>query len=389
MRILWQSATPCCNSGYGKQSRGLITRLTSAGHTVTVATKHPSFGLYTWDGVNIVPGQDIAYLCEFMKAYRYDLAFTLWDIWMLSDKRKFPKDRWAAYVPIDTDGISKQLLNVVKETRWPVAMSKHGMKAMQDAGLSPMYGPHGVDMTALRPDADARAAFRADFGWDDETFVVGSVGLNYRDDRKGFIPLMQAFKVFHERHPKSRLYLHTDAGLKGGDAIPFHKVATALGIGEWVAWPNQMSYALNLIDEDWLRSVYNGMDVYCSPTRGEGFGICTIDAQACGVPVIISNNTTGPELCKTGWLIDVAERDVRWLANDAFRHEPQMDAVLEQLETAYQERETMGQPHIRQYIRSRVLDYDWPAVWETYWRQIFERIERELPERKSTVANTP
>jgi glycosyltransferase involved in cell wall biosynthesis len=380
MKILWQSASPACNSGYGKVSRELIRRLKAAGHTITVATKHPSFGRHTWEGTDILPGQDVGYLCDFMKAYKYDLSFTLWDIWMLADKRKFPKDRWAAYVPIDTNALSVQLGNVLKETRWQVAMSRHGERAMTDAGLAPMYGPHGVDMTTLRPDAEARATFRKDFGWDDETFVIGSVGLNYRDDRKGFIPLMQAFKVFHERHPKSRLYLHTDAGTKGGDAIPFARIANSLGIGAWVAWPDQMSYYLNLIGEDWLRAAYNGMDVFALPTRGEGFGIPAIDAQACGVPVILTNNTTGPELCETGWLIDVAERDLRWLTNDAWRHEPQMDAVLDALETAHTAWRSNLWPEMKAQARERVLGYDWANVWAMYFEPIFARIEHELGE---------
>lgn len=380
MKILWQSASPCCNSGYGKISRELISRLLADGHTVTVATKHPTFGRHTWNGVDILPGQDIGYLCDFMKAYQYDLAFTLWDIWMLADKRKFPKDKWAAYVPCDTNALSTKLHKVLKETRWQIAMSKHGFKAMKDAGLDPLYGPHGVDMKTLRPDAEARKTFRADFGWTDDTFVIGSVGLNYRDDRKGFIPLMQAFKVFHERHPQSRLYLHTDAGMKGGDAIPFAEIASALGIGEWVAWPNPMAYHLNLIDEDWLRSVYSGMDVFCLPTRGEGFGIPAVDAQACGVPVILTNNTTGPELCKTGWLIDVYDRDLRWLQNNAWRNEPQSDAILDKIEKAWNAW-VLGVNNAID-IRSRILEYDWDTVWPTYWKPLFDRIFGEIENKQ-------
>jgi len=379
MRILWQSASPLCNSGYGKIGREVITRLKAAGHTVTVATKHPHFGNYDWDGTTIMPGQDIAYLNEFMKRGKYDYVFTLWDIWMLADKLKFPKAKWVAYVPIDTNEISKKLLAVVKEAGTPVAMSKHGLRAMEASGLKPVYAPHGVDMSTLRPDAEARQAFRDGFGWDDETFVIGSVGLNYRDDRKGFIPLMQAFKAFHERHPKSRLYIHTDAGLKGGDTIPFARIAMSLGIGDAVAWPDQMSYYLNLIDEDWLRAIYNGMDVFCLPTRGEGFGIPTIDAQACGTPVIVTNNTTGPELCKSGWLIAVYERDLRWLQNDAWRYEPQPDAVLDDLEEAYCAWQgTWGWADMKDAAREGVLEYDWPHVWDTYWAPLFASLEEKL-----------
>lgn len=357
----------------------MIGRLKSRGHEITVVTKHPQFGNDEWQGTAIMPGQDMGYVNELLEKGRYDYVFTLWDIWLLSDKRKFPKDKWVAYVPIDSDQISARLYGVVKETGVQIAMSKHGLGAMRDAGLEPVYAPHAVDMSTLRPDEAARAAFRSGFGWGDETFVIGSVGLNYRDDRKGFIPLMQAFKAFHDRHPDSRLYLHTDNGKKGGDTVPFYVIARSLGIAEWVAWPDQAAYYLNLIDEDWLRAVYNGMDAFCLPTRGEGFGIPTVDAQSCGVPVIVSNNTSGPELCKTGWLIDVYERDLRWMMTDAWRHEPQCDAVLERLEEAYAEwRDGDAWRAKKAQARERIAEYDWSAVWDKYWEPLWKMLEDRL-----------
>jgi glycosyltransferase involved in cell wall biosynthesis len=331
-----------------------------------------------WEGIEVFHGQDVAYINELMEARRIDYIITLWDIWLLANKKKFPKAKWVAYVPTDTNDLSTVLADVLKDTGVQLAMSKHGLESMRRAGFEPLYVPHGVDMTTLRPDAGARKEFRDSFGWDDETFVVGSVGLNYRDDRKGFIPLMQAFKTFHERHPQSRLYIHTDAGMKGGDALPFAEIARAYGISEFVAWPHQMSLGLGLIDEDWLRSVYNGMDVFCLPTRGEGFGICTVDAQACGVPVIVSDNTTGPELCKTGWLIDVDEDDLRWMPNGAWRYEPRASAVLARLEEAHDAWRDPDWAEFKEQARARILEYDWSAVWPKYYAPVFKMLGERL-----------
>jgi glycosyltransferase involved in cell wall biosynthesis len=324
-------------------------------------------------------GQDMAYLNELIDQRAIDYIITLWDIWLLDGKRKFPKDKWVAYVPTDTNEMSKVLATVVKETGLQLAMSKHGLASMRRAGFEPLYVPHGVDMEMLRPDEAGRAAFRKHFGWDDDTFVIGSVGLNYRDDRKGFIPLMHAFREFHERHPKSRLYIHTNAGLKGEDTIPFSRIANDFGIGEWVGWPHQMSLNMGLIDEDWLRSIYNGFDVFCLPTRGEGFGIPTVDAQACGIPVIVSNNTTGPELCKAGWLIDVDDDDLRWLMNGAWRYEPRMSAVLARLEESYDLwQDKAAWAYLKNQARRGVAEYDWPVVWDKYWRPVLRVLEERL-----------
>ena len=387
MNILWHSTSPACNSGYGKVSRELLRRLKAAGHSLTIATKHPSFGSLQWEGIDVFNGQDIAYLIELMGQRDIDYVFTLWDIWVLSGKRHFPKDKWVAYVPTDTNDLSTVLAEVLADTGVQIAMSKHGLSSMRRGGFAPLYAPHGVDMATLYPDPEGRREFRESFGWGEDMFVIGTVGLNYRDDRKGFIPLMQAFKAFHARHPQSRLYIHTDAGLKGGDTIPFAKIATAFGIGEAVAWPHQMSYAMSMIGEDWLRSIYNGMDVFCLPTRGEGFGIPTIDAQACNVPVIVSDNTTGPELCRTGWLIEKDEDDLRWLPNGAWRYEPRASAVLAKLEEAYDAWRSPGWEAFKALARPGVAEYGWDVVWGKHFAPAFRLLEDMLTERKAKEAH--
>lgn len=379
MYLLWYSASPQCNSGYGKIGREVCRRLKAAGHRVDIVTKHPQYGLGEWEGSRIFPGLDIAYINQFIKEQGVDYIISLFDIWLLDGKRKPPKEKWIAYVPTDTNDLSGKLAGVCREAGWLLAMSRYGMRSLRRAGFDPLYTPHGIDTAELRPDAEGREAFRRSFGWTDENFVIGSVGLNYRDDRKGFIPLMQAFQTFHERHPEARLYIHTDAGAKGGDTIPFVRIANALGIGDVTAWPDQMSYQFNLIDEGWLRSVYNGMDVFCLPTRGEGFGIPAVDAQSCGVPVILSNNTTGPELCKSGWLIDTDDDDLRWLPNDAWRNEPRASAVLAKMEEAYSAWRTWPTWLLmKEAARTAALEYDWGRVWSEFWRPALGRIDERF-----------
>ena len=45
-----------------------------------------------------------------------------------------------------------------------------------------------------------------------------------------------------------------------------------------------------------MANLYNCMDVFVLPTAGEGFGIPTVEAMACGVPICVTNYTTGYEL---------------------------------------------------------------------------------------------
>ena len=54
---------------------------------------------------------------------------------------------------------------------------------------------------------------------------------------------------------------------------------------------------------DTMVAWYNSCDVLSNAGYGEGFGLPAIEAQACGVPVILSDGSTGPELVGPGWLV--------------------------------------------------------------------------------------
>jgi len=380
MRILWHSASPIAPTGYGIVTKEVTKRLRDAGHFVRIGTKHEDHGWYEWNGFEVFEGTDTYFINQMIEDEGFDYIITLWDIWLLHGKRQYPKEKWVAYIPIDTEWISKALAEVCVNTGTQIAMSKHGERELKSIGLNPHYVPHGVDTNVFKPKPEGRAAFRAELGLADDCFVIGSVGLNYGDDRKGFVPLMRAFKEFHTRHPKSVLYLHSLANERDArrNNINYHKIALNLGIDEALIWPPQLDYVLNRIDADWLADIYSGFDVFCLPTKGEGFGVPLIEAQACGVPIITTRTTTGPELCKTGWLIDVTDDDKRWLPNETWRYEPRPSAILKTLEGAYALWQTGDYEQIRGNAWAGVQEYSWGDVWEKSWLPVFKELEGRL-----------
>jgi len=57
--------------------------------------------------------------------------------------------------------------------------------------------------------------------------------------------------------------------------------------------------------EDDLAAIYNMADLFCLPSLYEGFGIPALEAMACGVPVIVSNVSSLPEIVgDAGQLVD-------------------------------------------------------------------------------------
>jgi len=58
---------------------------------------------------------------------------------------------------------------------------------------------------------------------------------------------------------------------------------------------DRIIFAGPIKDED-LPALYNGADLFVFPSLHEGFGLPPLEAMACGVPVLVSNSASLPEV---------------------------------------------------------------------------------------------
>ncbi len=67
--------------------------------------------------------------------------------------------------------------------------------------------------------------------------------------------------------------------------------------------------AIDTLEE--LAEIYSSADVFINPSQEETFGMTTIEAMACGIPVIVNNATALPEVItpETGYAIDINDID--------------------------------------------------------------------------------
>jgi glycosyltransferase involved in cell wall biosynthesis len=179
-------------------------------------------------------------------------------------------------------------------------------------------------------------------------------------NRKAFGENLLAFSIFAKMHDDVVLYLHTDY-LGGLGGINLSQLITSCGIADdKVVWVDPYLYKTG-IDQKRLASIYTAMDVLLATSYGEGFGIPTIEAQACGTPVIVSEFAASTELVGDGWLI---EGQPLWDAHQmAWFNIPNVPKIVEALEDAYQRGQGRSQKAI-DFAKA----YNADVVFDKYWK---------------------
>jgi glycosyltransferase involved in cell wall biosynthesis len=378
MKILWHSNAGWAGSGYGQQTAQVVPRLQAAGHEVAVSAFHGlQSGVLEWHGVRHYP--------QGFQPYGYDtliphsehwfagepgLIITLIDVWVLPTE-KMKGRPCACWTPVDGNPPAPRVVKALKDSgARPIAMSRYGEQALQNAGLDPLYVPHAIDTSLFAP--MDRDEIRKGFGWQDK-FVVGMVAANIGCSlpRKGWSAAFQAFAEFAKKHDDAILMCHTDLhGAANGVNLP--NLAKACGIDM-----NQIEFAepypyRNGYPIEYMPHLYNGFDVLLNPSLGEGFGIPLIEAQACGTPVIATDWTAMTELAQIGWLVD---GEKIWNDQETWWKLPHVSSIVQALEDSYDQA-----PRMRNAAREFALQYDADTVFSRYWEPALAELEKSLPE---------
>jgi len=204
--------------------------------------------------------------------------------------------KFACIIPYDGEPSIPAWQRQLDNIEYGIAMSRYGQQGLlKDFNKETTYIPHGVDTGLFKPILNPK------YGKLDkpDAFVVGCVARNQH--RKNIPRLIKGFAQFVKRNNLSpdqvKLMLHMDWNDSMGWKFP--EFAEQYDIKEYLMPP--MMGVLDrgeALDEVGMANLYNCMDVFVLPTAGEGFGIPTLEAMSCGVPICVTNYTTGYELVK-------------------------------------------------------------------------------------------
>lgn len=152
---------------------------------------------------------------------------------------------------------------------------------------------YGLDAPPV--DAGACRRARAELGYDDHQPVIGMFGRLIH--QKGVDVLLDAWPAVLQAHPDARLLI---VGA-GPDRSALEAQATKLGIKQSARFTGWVEGAARLMP---------ACDAITVPSRWEGFGLVTLEAMGCKLPVIASRTSALPEIVaheETGLLVPPGE----------------------------------------------------------------------------------
>jgi FkbM family methyltransferase len=395
VKILWHSVAPWAPTGYGQQTGQATPRIAAMGHDVALSIYYGHQGSeIRWRGLRCLPPYSSNYGIDMLmqhalhhfeaeddpglaEAGSRGLIVLLGDAWtfevpMLSQMAA------ACWVPIDhltLPDVTRRWFDVMGAV--PIAMSRFGERCLVDAGFHPRYVPHGIETSIFKPGDQAEARELA--GVPADAFAVGMVANNVGRDgsRKAFTEQIAAFAELRAKHSDAFFVLHTDVDQPIGVRLRAFLERT-LPKGSYT-FTDPYAYRKGLPPEGVAR-IYRTLDVLSNCSYGEGFGVPIIEAQACGVPVIVTDSTSMPELCGSGWR---AGYERVWHdSQGGWTSVPRIGDIAEAMELAYDQ---ARDPVRKLEAEVFAAQYDADAIAELHWRPVLADFAQALEDRRRDV----
>lgn len=394
MRIGWTSNAPWAPTGYGTQTNEIVPRLAADGHKVAIMANYGFAGsTMEWRPGIPVMGQGLdaysndltpAQIGNWINQTTEDgagLGISLYDVWVYKSPQ-WDEIPMASWTPVDHSVVPEEVkawFNRKGAGKWAIAMSRFGERELLDAGLERdrlFYAPHSIPLDIFKP---TPSNIRADLNIpaDAHLTICPQANKGVTPIRKAWPELLLAWSRFAQKHTDAYLYLHTEMfGLANGTKLERLLKAVNAPMDRVRAVP-QFAYRQGL-DQGVLAKCYTAADVLLQPSKGEGFGIPTIESQACGTPVIVTNWTAMPELVGAGWKVggqpEWDELQTGWWMT------PNVDEIEDALEQSYALKgDTEKAKAASEAAVAFASNYSTEKVYAEHWRPILKQIESEIP----------
>ncbi len=364
LKILWVSESSVLGTGFSNYTNEILRRLHETDEYEIaemgsyVSAQDPRLESIPWKHFAVLPDvvngkpdpqQDQIYRTKntnqfgewkfdsVIAEFKPDIVVDNRDWWMaeFEERSKF-KDNfvWILLVPVDGHPQKWEWIASYERAHKVLTYSKYGKKVLeqQSGGKIKVWGvpSPGADLDVFKP--MDKEKIRDKYCIKPELKIIGTVMRNQA--RKQYPSLIQAFRYYHDHYPKdfknTVLHIHTSIPDVGWDieeslirtgmlrhVIFTYKCDACDHV--FVSWfmskkenkfmgrcekcgemkahtPNTQSF----LDRKQLAEIYNLFDVYVQFSISEGFGMPIVEAKACGVPIMCTDNTAMSEQARNG-----------------------------------------------------------------------------------------
>lgn len=379
------SNSPGTPTGYGVQVELLAHNLLHSGAKVAVFSNYglegqishidTPFGRIEHYPRGLTPySDDIAphHFNHFKAKYpnKKHIFMTLYDVWVFQNPKMQEMDIYS-WVPLDHVTMPPAVEAFLRRDNvTPIAMSPFGTRQMKERGIEHSYVPHAFDARKYLPTSKIKEQKTRDFmGIDENDFLVGMVAANKANGqvhRKAYAENLTAFSIFLKDNPTAKIYIHADPS-KAFGGFDLGNLLRATGVPQdSVLFPDPLDLRYGFSPEH-MAALYSTFDVLLAASYGEGFGVPTIEAQACGTRVIASDWAASPDLVsEDGFLID----------GQPFWDEPQrswymipkIPSIVKALQAA-----TELERHSQTSV-DFALQFSNQNVWQKHWKPFFDKV---------------
>ena len=376
MRIGWYSNAPHIPSGYGQQTAQVALRLKQDGHDVAVVSNFGAAASLNWQGIPV--------FADGLKQYSLDIfpqqlkawggvSIGLFDAWPMMPVANQLKDlNLAWWVPIDHDPVPPGVVDFFNASgAVAIAMTRYGEEQLLKRGLPKervTYIPHAIDTKTLFTDVGQGGRKAMGIPEDAHLTVMNAANRGRIPIRKAFAENLLALSEHMKKHPDAWAYIHTEPeGISDGMNLPRYLNFIGAPMDRF-RWPEPMAFR-NGIPSEHLKHIYSAASVALGVSMGEGFGIPTIEAQACGTPVIVSQFAGSAELAGPHSTL-IHGQKVWDEFQGSFWIVPDVRQIQGALEMNYQE--TKAGTVDRAKVREFALHYDADLIYDKHWRPLIE-----------------
>lgn len=179
------------------------------------------------------------------------------------------------------------------------ACSKMAAKWMYGTDNGAIILNNAIDSEEFRFNPEIRKNIREEFGISEKEVLLGNVGRITTQKNHNF--LLEIFAAYHLKNPRSKLLLVGD----GEDREKIEKRTQELGVEEYVIFTGVRNDISKLLQ---------AMDLFVFPSLYEGLPVTVIEAQASGLPCVISNTITNEVvLMETTFQLPITEGTELWV----------------------------------------------------------------------------